>query len=127
MDAKGDEINVSYAFFEENKDLFRMNNPRQELIVKKTKKDDIGMTHVFLKQTYKDVEVYGGELIVHFTSNKRIKSINGFYEHGIKISTIPAVSQQTAESIAFSDLENNYGRGDITDTRLMIYDHKGTY
>lgn len=125
--AQGDETEISYTFFEENKHLFWMNSPRQELIEVNKKKDSLGMTHVFFKQTYKNIEVYGGEEIVHFTSNKRIKSVNGFYKHDIKISTTPDISQQTSESIAFLDLEKNFGKGNITDTRLMVYDHEGSY
>lgn len=125
--SQGDEIDISYTFFEENKHLFKMENPRKELIRKKIKKDELGMTHVFFNQTYKGVMVYGGELIVHFTSQKRIKSVNGFYKHGINISPNPNISKQESEDIASLDLKNNFGTGDITDTRLMVYNHEGAY
>jgi Zn-dependent metalloprotease len=125
--ANGDEINISYIFFQENQRLFQMGNPRQELIVKKVKKDELGMTHVTFNQLYKGIEVYGGELIVHFSSTKRIKSVNGFYKPGIKIPTTPTIPQVTSENIALVDLEKNLGRGDITDTRLMIYEYKEIY
>jgi Zn-dependent metalloprotease len=126
-DAQGDEVNISYFFFEQNQQLFRMEAPRKELVVRKIKDDNLGMRHIFFKQAYQGIEVYGGELIVHFSPTNRIKVVNGIYKHGIKISPDPSIQNQRAEEIALSDLEINFGIGDVTDTRLMIYDHKGTY
>ena len=86
---QGDEKEKTYKFFEENRDLFRIVDPRNELQIARTVKDELGMIHIRLNQLYKGLKVYRSELITHFTSAGKLQSINGRYLSGINVPNTP--------------------------------------
>ena len=120
---QGDEKEKTYKFFEENRELFKMVDPRNELQIARIAKDELGMTHVRLNQLYKGIKVYGSELITHFTSSGKLKSINGRFLSGINAPNTPRIGKAEAKGIALSDILSNFkiAKPEVSGTQLIIY------
>lgn len=70
------------------------------MIVKKTEKDEIGFTHFRYDQKYKNYRVVYGEYIVHQQPDGILKSANGRLITGINASANATVNEKQALSIA---------------------------
>ncbi|MEW8971599.1 MAG: M4 family metallopeptidase [Mesobacillus sp.] len=64
-------------YLKKNQDKTGIPHPDQNLKVKSTEKDQLGMTHVRFNQSVNGVNVEGAEVIVHFNKNNEIVSVNG--------------------------------------------------
>jgi Zn-dependent metalloprotease len=64
-------------FLEANRLLFKLVNPKKELVIKSIEKDDIGYKHIRLDQVFSNLSVWGAELIVHFNKDNHIYLVNG--------------------------------------------------
>lgn len=95
---------AAIAFFDANKDLYKMSNPAEELSLEKQDNDNIGMTHVRLAQVYRGVPVYGSEMVVHFSAAGNIVTVNGSFTPAIDISVEPGVTAEAAVEEAVADI-----------------------
>ncbi len=87
-------------FIIDNKVLFNLSSPSNELALTKSEVDNIGMTHVKLQQYYNSLKILGSQLIVHFDKSGAINSINGRYIPTPKIETVAQISKSKSESLA---------------------------
>ncbi|MGH2794114.1 MAG: M4 family metallopeptidase, partial [Actinomycetota bacterium] len=71
------------------------------LTLEKIDRDAIGMSHVWFRQHYRGVPVFGGQLVVHMDA-QGITGVNGFYVPGLNIPTKPSLSAASATRIARS-------------------------
>ncbi|MEI6050282.1 MAG: M4 family metallopeptidase, partial [Bacteroidota bacterium] len=118
---KGNKEEQTIRFFEENKGLFGMPDPRKELKITQTDKDNLGFTHVRLIQHYNGIRVYGSELISHFSKNDELRVINGEYLSEISIQSSPDISIVQAQTIAYTDSSVSTNYPVVTGTELIIY------
>ncbi len=119
----GEEKEKALKFFNENKDLFGMSIPENELKVKTIEKDELQMIHIRFNQYYKDIPVYGHELIAHYASNGELKTVNGSFLSGINIPNNPTINVAFAKQKVISDISSNF-RGssyNVTEAKLYIY------
>lgn len=72
-----DYLNTHKALFDFESDSFNFK-------ISKTETDDLGFTHIKLKETFKGKEVYGRGITVHFDTNGDIDSITGTIENRIQ-------------------------------------------
>ena len=75
---------------------FGVSDVEQELRLKEAESDSLGMTHVHLSQFYKQIPVFGGDLIVHVNSDGTLRSINGNFTKGIELETTPSLTEEGA-------------------------------
>ena len=71
------------------------------LTLEKIDRDAIGMSHVWFQQRYRDVPVFGGQLVVHMSA-EGITGVNGFYVPALAIPAKPSLSIASATRIARS-------------------------
>lgn len=64
------------AYTREIGPLFRVANPQEEWQIAEIVKDEIGMDHIRLRQQYKGIPIYNGELTMH-AKNGRIETVMG--------------------------------------------------
>lgn len=124
--AKGAELAAAMAFFEANRGAYKMNEPSEELSVSRISHDDLGMTHVRLRQTYKNIPVIGAELIAHFTPTGELKTVNGTYRPEIDLDVTPAVDAAKATETAEGDLRSFFGAGSPQTPELVVFPWEGT-
>jgi len=118
---KSDPVEAAYEFLQQNKDLYGITNPGEELKIVNVSKDKYGAT-VFLSQTYKGVPVAVPGVRAHFTAVGKLKGISGGFAPGIDISTTPAIDSNAAIQIAKRDL--NYTNEDEK-TALRAFESLG--
>ena len=92
--------NAAKEFLSENKVLFNLTSPGEELSLLKSEVDNIGMTHVRLQQYYNNKRIVGCQLIVHFDKDGAVNSVNGRYIPTPSILINPQISLTKSESIA---------------------------
>ena len=86
------------------KPLLKLRNPAQELDVTTIEEDELKHTHVRLQQHFKDLPVYGGELILH-AQNNQFTTLNGYHFKTPELTDLTAqVQENQAIEIALSDL-----------------------
>ncbi|MGA9225090.1 MAG: M4 family metallopeptidase [Mesobacillus sp.] len=94
-------------YLKKNQDKTGINNPDQELKVKSTQKDKLGMTHVRFNQSVNGVNVEGAEVIVHFNENNEVVSVNGRINQTITndaVDTTASLSSDDALKAALSSV-----------------------
>ncbi|WP_346847831.1 M4 family metallopeptidase [uncultured Clostridium sp.] len=94
-------------FLEENKELFGIDNTKEELKVVEVNKDDIGDTFVKFAQVIEGTEVDNSLINVHYDKNGVIVSVNGNLEENKEITTLGSkvISPEEAIEIAKSQFE----------------------
>ncbi len=101
-----DKSNDGIRFLTENKELFGLSQPAEELKLETSITDELSMTHCKYQQTIKGLKIYPSELIVHFNSEGGIESVTGNYIPTPIIDLNPAISADIAVSIAKKELLN---------------------
>ncbi|MCX6354626.1 MAG: M4 family metallopeptidase [Candidatus Aureabacteria bacterium] len=123
----GEETAVR-RFLNENKDLFRMSDAHSELKTRSNETDQYGLRTIRFTQQYKEIPVYGGDLVASLDRDGRLTSVNGNYLPDISVTTVPRVSAEEALAIAKAVLgiaDENVRT--IIGPELMIYPKDGVY
>ena len=93
--------------------------PNQFVFIKQNT-DQQGFTHVTLQQRYYGVNVFDGVVKIHFNTNKQITAINGNAIPISKINFVPALSQNDAETIAITKLNEQ----NVNYSGIPVFAHK---
>ncbi|WP_106496338.1 M4 family metallopeptidase [Lentibacillus sp. Marseille-P4043] len=80
-----------------NEEKIGIKNPKKNLNVKSVQEDDLGMTHVRLKQTKNGVPVEGAEVIVHYNKDNEIVAVNGHHNKEVEGATIDTKASVSAD------------------------------
>jgi len=67
-----------YQYLESVKDYIGVDNIRSRFFIIEIIEDDLGLIHIKLKQHYKGIPIYGGEIFVHFKQSEPY-FMNGFW------------------------------------------------
>ena len=111
---------VALRFFSEYGALFRMADPAQELVVKRVAHDALGMYHVRLAQRAGAWPVFGGELIVHLTSQRQIVAVNGKFAPQVSVPEKPTLSLKAAYARALQELDAT-GELQLRESELLVF------
>jgi len=116
---------AALSFLRDYSALFQIKEPVTELLLVKSRTDELGMTHLRFQQKYRDLPVWGCELIAHFSKDGAISSINGRYLPSFIISLIPSLTSEAAIDRAQAHLELVFGEdpnvGHANSTSLVIF------
>ncbi|MFA4817333.1 MAG: M4 family metallopeptidase [Parcubacteria group bacterium] len=95
-----DVVSVSNQFIKEYGYFFGITDAEKGVSFFKKDVDSLGMSNIRYGQKYKDVPVFGGQIIVHLGKNKTVNSANGKIIPDISIDTDSKISKDQAEDIA---------------------------
>ncbi len=99
--AAGEEATI--AFLDAQKAIFKMRDPRAELVLDRTTRPSDRTTHVRFHQKVNGVPVRGGTWTAHFDASGRLASMSGNYVVGAHATpTSPSISLEAA-AIAAKD------------------------
>jgi Zn-dependent metalloprotease len=104
--------------------IFGLQDPENELSMRREKGDELGGSHLTYDQYYNGVPVFGGVLIAHFDNAGDLRSVNGTVAPYIKLDTKPDVSRESASATAALAVAAEFlsGRGlKVTAAALRIY------
>jgi len=127
LDRSDDKVATAIQFFETNRGAYKMESPAEELTVKKSEIDSLGMTHIRFDQLHKGVRVVGGELLVHFRASGEMRTVNGIYEAYIDLDVTPAITDQSAVETARDDLVKSASIFDQGTPELVVFPWQGTH
>lgn len=97
----------SFSFLLNHKTIYDIVSVEQTLIFDKVQTDNYGLKHVILRQTYKGVPVFDGQLRFHFNANQKLNAVNGNYIPGIsKLNQVPTITSSEAGSVALNEVRN---------------------
>ncbi|HEX9749850.1 MAG TPA: M4 family metallopeptidase [candidate division Zixibacteria bacterium] len=93
-------------FLAANREIFKIDDPEEELIVKETIPDKLGMYHVVLEQQYLGVPYWANNLVAHYNQKGDLYCLNARYSPTPKqIGTVtPSMAAEAAVGIAMRDL-----------------------
>lgn len=98
---------ASLRFLSDNKELFDIQAPKDELHLKDVQVDASGNRHVRYQQKYRGVPVFGRELIVHMDGRNAVQGTSGRFEPGLDLSADPAIKPEAAEKAALTHAKDN--------------------
>lgn len=111
-------------YLDDNRALFRMSNPKEEIRAVKQVSDEAGNSCVALQQYYKGLPVEGGTLRVQFDVEKSISSVSNKFLPDLDIDVKPGITADQAVKKALADAKNGkLMAGDAP--QLVIYRYKG--
>ena len=90
------------SFFNDFGEAFGLNLDRIELKIQKTDTDRHGKTHLFFQQMVNDLEVFGGDLRLHFDENKKLTAVNGVFIPELYVNPTPEISLAEAAELALN-------------------------
>ncbi|GAA4413444.1 hypothetical protein GCM10023187_41740 [Nibrella viscosa] len=94
---------AAYQFLSQVGGILKMERPEDNFQIAHTETDEVGQTHIRMKQTYAGVPVYGGEIMLHLT-NGAVTLLNGRYHAVQNIATRPRLKVSEAADYAFRDV-----------------------
>lgn len=93
----------TFSFLQNRKTLYNITSVEQTLNFDKVQTDNYGLKYIVLKQTYKGVPVFDGQLRFHFNANQKLTAINGNYISGIsKLNQVPTITSSQANVTALN-------------------------
>lgn len=97
---------ATLAFLDTNKAVFKMNAPRDELVLERVDRDGDGGRHVRFIQRTHGVPVAGGVWNAHFDASARVSSMSGNYAIGANaLPTTPRISGPAAATAAKTEAQ----------------------
>ena len=107
------------TFLTENKELFGLQNPIDELNLLSTTTDELGQTHLKFQQKFENVILFKGQLIVHISGDGKVIGVNGKYYPTLTFNTKPNISPDQAIVSAKKFLESYDFDGENTELVFM--------
>ena len=109
-------------FLMENRRLLKLADPLKELKRKREWRDDLGTTHYRYQQTYRDIPVWGREVMLHLDEGDSVYLFQGRYEPTPRIKdATPGITGDDAISAAAKHLGIPEDSLDSLETGLVFY------
>lgn len=90
----------AFSFLKDHAELFPTGPGKNAFLLKESKQDHYGLSHVDLRQHVEGVPVFDGVLKFHFNKNNELSSMNSNVIEVGKPNTLPTVSREAAEAVA---------------------------
>lgn len=112
---------LAIAFVAAHRSAFRLEDPASELHPQTVNSDDLGMTHVKLRQTFHEIPILGAELVVHFRGTRSVYLVNGNYvPTPAGLDTTPLISSDDARLAVAAELGTSKGTCETCTPQLVI-------
>jgi|GEM_PF-1414278 len=117
---KADPATVALSFVEYYGEVFGLRDPRAELEAVEFVTDELGMTHVTLRQVYQGIEVYNAQMKVHLSADgKEVVAVSSGFVPGI---ALPSVKPQVSADQALTMARTALPKGELTSgPNLVVY------
>lgn len=90
-------------FLKEYAKYFGSTDYKKELKLQKQSLDVLGTTHLVYQQYYKNIPVFGGQMLVHMANDYGIKSASGKFLTKVSVNTKPVLNKTKAINAALAD------------------------
>ncbi len=90
-------------FLKEYAKYFGSSDYKKELKLQKQSLDMLGATHLVYQQYYKNIPVFGWQMLVHMANDFGIKSASGKFLTKVSVNTKPVLNKTKATNAALAD------------------------
>jgi bacillolysin len=118
---QGEPVDIAISFLVKHKDLFVLESPEEEMRYKTLGVDRKSNLHVRFQQMYKNLPVFGRELVVHIDKDGVVRGINGKLAPGIKLPDKTRITAQKAVEAVLKDDANNRRDRIQREPTLLVY------
>lgn len=94
---------VAYDFLNQVKSDLNLKTPSESFVLSSSDMDDQNQTHIRMQQVYKNIPVYGGEIILH-TLNDTLRLMNGRFFPEKNMNTVAQLPKLKAEELAMKNV-----------------------
>jgi|GEM_PF-3562908 len=103
--AKGEPVDIAYEFFELNKEFFHINNPREELAIRRVESNLKGRLSamVSFKQLHNGIELFNSDIRAFIKDDGELREIEGNYCYDMNLPSTPSVDSASAVKIALQE------------------------
>lgn len=123
-----DMPSAGQQFLKEYAKYFGSTNYIKELKLQKQSLDWSGITHLVYQQYYKNIPVFGGQILVHLTNDFGIKSASGKFFPKVAVNTKPVLNKTKAIAAAIKDGKKRGLQSPQADSvELLIYNKRALY
>lgn len=91
--------NLTWRYLEDHREEFGLDR-KNHMKMLRAFVDELAMAHVHVRQTYGDVDVFGGELIVHWNKDGTLAGVTDSWVDGLQVETAPALTAEQAVAAA---------------------------
>lgn len=123
LSMRGDKDQVlkasSRSFLHEYRDLLKIEDTAQELILTRQQADNFGNQHFLYQQSVNGVPVWGSEVMLHLRDDNSPYLLNGRFHPSIKIDTTAELTEAEAEEKVRESLGVTWTK-DIS-SKLVVY------
>jgi bacillolysin len=91
---------VAYEFLNQIKSDLSLATPSESFEITSTETDSQNQTHIRMRQVYKNIPVYGAEIILH-TIKDTLRLMNGRYFAERNVNVTARITKEEAEQLAF--------------------------
>ncbi len=113
---------IAIDFIESYRHLFKLNQPKKELVVIRTQIDNLDYKHIRLQQVYKSIPVWDSELIVHINTDEIVYLAGGHYiPTPDNILLTPSISKKDAFEYALKQVPKLVANCSRCSAKLIIY------
>jgi Zn-dependent metalloprotease len=103
---RGNPVAIARGFLDENRALFNLASVNDDLKFLRIEPDKVlNYSHIRMAQTYKGLNVFGRQLMVHVDPQERIVAVNGQFVPDITVDTTPKLTAQDAEQMALDEVK----------------------
>ncbi len=97
---------IALTFLDDNKDIFKLIAPRQELQLTSQNEDETGRRHLRFAQFHQGIPIWGKDLAVHIDRDNRIYCFNGRYAPTPALDILtPSISAPQAVTLVEADMQ----------------------
>lgn len=119
---KNDFREMIFMFLECYKNVFKLVNPRLELVIAKEKTDTLDTTHVFLQQMAGNISVWGKTIDIHFNNENTIYLVQGDYVPTlVGVNTVPKITATAASESALAAALSAQDQWTVQDRSMYVY------
>lgn len=105
------------GFFQNYGGVLGIRDANVELQLAETRTDNLGTDHLIYDQLYQGVEVFAGQVHVHFDTTAKLSAVNGLFVPDIRVNTTPRV---TAEEAVNSAVQSVLAQKELRDVSTDI-------
>ncbi len=119
----GNPASDAIAVLDNISGIMNIRDAQREFAAKQPETDQLGFQHVRANQTYQGLQVFGGQLIVHFDNQNNAYQVNGSYVPEIALDITPRLAAAQAIQVAANDLANMHKETILLQTspELVVY------
>ncbi len=120
-----DAASAGTQFLKEYAKYFGSADYKKELKLQKQSLDLLGTTHLVYQQYYKNIPVFGGQMLVHMANDFGIKSASGKFLPKVSVNTKPIINKTKATQAALADAKRRGLQSpNIVSADLAVYNKR---